>query len=75
MILTSLKVRNVRSYTAATLRLEEGTTLLTGDVGSGKTSLLYGIEMALFGFSEVEPAFLVRHRARDAEVALTLGDG
>ncbi|HEV2317880.1 MAG TPA: SMC family ATPase [Thermoplasmata archaeon] len=74
MLVRSVAVRNVRSYTSATLRLGEGITLLTGDVGSGKTSLLHAIEMALFGFAEVEPAFLVRHRARDAEVNLTLGE-
>ncbi len=72
MILSRLKVHNLRSYTSAHLELGPGITLLTGDVGSGKTSLLYAIEMALFGFAEVEPAYLVRHRAREAEVTLTL---
>ena len=47
---------------------------MSGDVGSGKTSLLYGIEMALFGFAEVDAAYLVRHLAKDAEVRLTLED-
>ena len=41
----------------------------------GKTSLLHAIEMALFGFSEVDPAYLIRHGATTAEVALTLSDG
>ncbi|MCI4322397.1 MAG: hypothetical protein L3K05_08850, partial [Thermoplasmata archaeon] len=43
-------------------------------MGSGKTSLLYAIEMALFGFAEVEAAYLVRHLAADAEVRLSLAD-
>lgn len=47
---------------------------MAGDVGSGKTSLLYGIEMALFGFAEVDAAFLVRHLAKEAEVRLLLED-
>ena len=75
MQLRAVKVRNIRSYTTGSLSLGPGTTLLVGDVGSGKTSLLYAIEMALFGFAEVEPAFLVRHRAHEAEVALTLVEG
>ena len=75
MILRSLSVRNIRSYTAGTLTLAPGTTLITGDVGAGKTSLLYAAEMALFGFAEVEAAYLVRNRARHAEVTLELADG
>jgi exonuclease SbcC len=74
MQLRSLTVRNVRSYLSGRIELGPGTTLLSGDVGSGKTSLLYAIEMALFGFAEVEAAFLVRHRTRDAEVTLGLAD-
>lgn len=76
MELRRLALRNLRSYTEATIELGPGTTLIAGDVGSGKTSLLYAVEMALFGFAEVDDAaHLVRHLAPDAEVALTLGDG
>ncbi|HYK92672.1 MAG TPA: SMC family ATPase [Thermoplasmata archaeon] len=74
MQLRTLRVENIRSYEHAELELPGGTTLLMGDVGAGKTSLLYAIEMALFGFAEVDPAFLVRHQAADAQVALTLED-
>jgi len=75
MQLRSIRVRNFRSFENATLALGPGTTLLWGDVGAGKTSILYAIEMALFGFAEVEPTYLIRHRATTAEVALTLSDG
>jgi exonuclease SbcC len=74
MQLRSLKVRNIRSYENAELTFGAGTTLVSGDVGSGKTSLLYAIEMALFGFAEVDPVYLIRHRARQAEVTLGLAD-
>ena len=74
MQLVSVRVENIRSYRSAELTLGPGTTLLTGDVGSGKTSLLYAIEMALFGFAEVDATYLVRHRARGAEVRLALHD-
>ena len=75
MQIAHVGLRNLRSYRAAELELGAGTTLLSGDIGSGKTSLLYAMEMALFGFAEVDPAYLVRHGARDAEVSLTLTDG
>jgi DNA repair protein SbcC/Rad50 len=68
-------VHNIRSFEDATLHLGSGTSLLWGDVGAGKTSLLHAIEMALFGFSEVDAAHLIRHRAGTAEVRLTLADG
>jgi DNA repair protein SbcC/Rad50 len=75
MQIAHLGLRNIRSYRAADLQLGPGTTLLSGDIGSGKTSLLYAIEMALLGFAEVEPGYLVRHGAKEAEVTLTLTDG
>jgi len=74
MQLRRLAVRNVRSFESVDLSLSPGTTLLAGDVGAGKTSLLFAIEMALFGFAEVDPGFLVRHGSAEAEVALTLAD-
>jgi exonuclease SbcC len=70
--LSRVRVRNIRSYAEATLELSPGTTLLVGDVGAGKTSLLYAVEMALFGTAEVEATFLVRHGASEAEVEVVL---
>ena len=70
MQLSRLRVKNIRSYESAEVEFERGTTLIAGDVGSGKTSLLYAIEMALFGVAEVNAAYLVRHGAGHAEVAV-----
>jgi DNA repair protein SbcC/Rad50 len=74
MQLRHLRVKNIRSYRSGALDLGPGTTLIAGDVGAGKTSLLYAIEMALFGTSEVDAAYLVRHGAPHAEVAVTFED-
>lgn len=76
MQIRRLRVRNIRSYLDAEVTFPEGTTFLSGDVGAGKTSLLQAIEMALFGFAEVDADFLVRHGAPHAEVALSFeGEG
>ncbi|MCI4351533.1 MAG: SMC family ATPase [Thermoplasmata archaeon] len=77
MQLRKLRLRNIRSYRTADVEFGPGTTLIVGDVGSGKTSLLYGIELALFGFAEVDAPHLVRHDAAEAEVTVGLdgGDG
>jgi exonuclease SbcC len=72
--LGTLTLRNVRSYESASLTFGPGVTVLTGDVGSGKTSLLHAVEMALFGFAEVDAPYLVRHRTGEAAVSLTLSD-
>jgi len=40
---------NIRSYEFQEINFPEGSTLLSGDIGSGKTSVLLGIEFALFG--------------------------
>jgi len=73
--LVRVEVRNIRSYERARLDLEGGTTLLVGDVGSGKTSLLYAVEMALFGTAEIDATYLVRHGATEATVLVALEEG
>ncbi|MDO8555875.1 MAG: AAA family ATPase [Nanoarchaeota archaeon] len=49
MHLHTLKLHNIRSYTEQTINFPEGTTLLAGDVGAGKSTILLAIEFALFG--------------------------
>ncbi len=74
MQLRRLRVRNIRSYESGAVDFPAGATLLSGDVGAGKTSLLYAIEMALFGVAEVDAAYLVRHGASHAEVDVEFED-
>lgn len=49
MIIKKLTLNNIRSYVTQTIEFPEGSTLLSGDIGCGKTSVLLGIEFALFG--------------------------
>ncbi len=49
MILKKLTLNNIRSYENQTIDFPVGSTLLSGDIGCGKTSVLLGIEFALFG--------------------------
>jgi len=49
MILKKITLNNIRSYENQEIDFTKGSTLLSGDIGSGKTSILLGIEFALFG--------------------------
>lgn len=49
MKIKKIVLENIRSYELQELEFSEGSTLLAGDIGSGKTSMLLGIEFALFG--------------------------
>jgi exonuclease SbcC len=49
MKLKKIVLNNIRSYENQEVSFSDGSTLLSGDIGSGKTSVLLGIEFALFG--------------------------
>ncbi len=51
MLLQSLRLKNIRSYTDEFITFREGSTLLSGDIGSGKSTILLALEFALFGTS------------------------
>jgi len=72
MLLQELKIENLRSYTSETITFPEGSTILSGDIGSGKSSILLAIEFALFGTSRTDlPAeLLLRKGATTGSVEL-----
>ncbi|MBW3015633.1 SMC family ATPase [Candidatus Woesearchaeota archaeon] len=49
MILKSIKLQNIRSYLSEMIEFPAGSVLLSGDIGSGKSTILLAIEFALFG--------------------------
>jgi len=49
MIIKSVKLKNIRSYLDQTIEFPQGSVLLSGDVGSGKSTILLAIDFALFG--------------------------
>lgn len=42
-------LKNIRSYEEGEINLPEGSVLLSGDIGAGKTTVLLALEFALFG--------------------------
>ncbi|MEX2016915.1 MAG: AAA family ATPase [Candidatus Pacearchaeota archaeon] len=49
MIIKRIVLNNIRSYEKEEIVFKSGSTLLSGDIGSGKTSVLLAVEFALFG--------------------------
>jgi len=71
MILRKIYLENIRSYEKQEVEFPEGFTLLSGDVGSGKTSILLGVEFALFGLQPGQRgSSLLRNGAEDGKVIL-----
>ncbi len=73
MKIKKLYLKNIRSYREEDITFPDGTILLAGDVGAGKTSLLLAIEYALFGLQPGQKgSALLRTDAFQGEVSLEL---
>lgn len=71
MILKKIYLENIRSYEKQEVEFPEGSILLSGDVGSGKTSILLGIEFALFGLQPGQRgSSILRNGAEEGKVIL-----
>ncbi|MEC8339270.1 MAG: SMC family ATPase [Nanoarchaeota archaeon] len=74
MIISKLKLHNIRSYKEEHITFLDNITFLSGDIGSGKSSILQAIEFALFGFKrgDLEGFHILRKGESKGEVTLTL---
>ena len=70
MLIRSVRLENIRSYTNETVEFPEGSTLLSGDIGSGKSTILLAIEFALFGLKKGSGNSLLRHGKKEGSVEL-----
>ena len=71
MILKSLRLENIRSYTEQTVDFPMGITLFEGDIGSGKSTILMAIEFALFGLGSEKGGALLKAGAKKGLVTLS----
>lgn len=71
MILKKLLIENLRSYEKQEVSFPKGSVLLSGDIGSGKTTILMAIEFALFGLQPSQKGnSLLRSGTDNAKVIL-----
>src|SRR2546423_14773265 len=72
LIVSTVSLRNIRSYARLDLNLESGLVLVVGPNGAGKTNLLESLHVATQGFSPRTraDAQLVRFGERSGRIAL-----
>ena len=71
MRIKKIRLNNIRSYKDQEIKFPEGSLLLAGDIGSGKTTILLAIEYALFGLQPGQKgSALLRNNANMGEVCL-----
>ena len=70
MLITKVRLKNIRSYLNADIDIPEGSTLLSGDIGSGKSTILLAFEFALFGVKrkDLSASSLLRHGKNEGSV-------
>ena len=72
MLIKSIKLENIRSYTNQTIEFPDKRVVLSGDIGSGKSSVLAAIEFAFFGIKrkDLSGSNLLRHGKKQGSVEL-----
>lgn len=73
MYIKSLSLKNIRSYESSTIKFTGDSSVLSGDIGSGKTTILMALEFCLFGVlrGKVSPTEILRHGSDFGEVSLS----
>ena len=63
-------IENIRSYNEEVIDFPRGITLFEGDIGSGKSTILMGIEFALFGLGSEKADALLAKKADQGSITL-----
>jgi DNA repair protein SbcC/Rad50 len=72
MKLKYIKLKNIRSYINQIIDFDSGSTLLSGNIGTGKTTLLLAIDFAFFGLrkSDLSGSALLRNGETEGYVEI-----
>ncbi|MEM4318331.1 MAG: AAA family ATPase [Candidatus Pacearchaeota archaeon] len=77
MIIESIELCNIRSHKNTLINFQPSSVLLSGDIGSGKSTILLALEFGLFGFQrgELEGRNLLRHGCNEGYVKVNFRIG
>ena len=72
MKIKKIVLENIRSYINQEIEFTNGITLLSGDIGSGKSTVLQAMDFALFGLSKgiITGEALLRHGEKQGSIEL-----
>lgn len=71
MIIKKIKLKNIRSYKEQEIDFPDGSILLSGNIGSGKSTILLAIDFVLFGITRDLPgSALLRNGENTGSVEL-----
>lgn len=71
MLIKKITLENIRSYKNQKISLTPGSVLLSGNIGSGKSTILLAVDFALFGISRDLPGTaLLRNGEKEGSVEL-----
>lgn len=73
MLIEKIALKNIRSYRGeepTELEIPEGIVLFEGDIGSGKSTILYAIEFALFGLGDMPGNYILSEGSNEGYVSL-----
>src|SRR5579875_290708 len=73
MLIEKISLKNIRSYNGENpteVEIPSGTVLFEGDIGSGKSTILYAIEFALFGLGDMPGNYILSEGADEGFVTL-----
>ena len=77
MIISEVYLENIRSHQKTSINFVNGINVITGNTGSGKSSILIAVEYALFGKigeGKEEGKILLRRNSKEGEIKLTISD-
>jgi DNA repair protein SbcC/Rad50 len=69
MLFKKLTIQNIRSYENLSVEFPKGSILLAGEIGSGKTSILLGLQFALFGLQPGQKGSSILRQGTDSAYA------
>ena len=72
MLITSVELRNVKSYGDAAIPFTEGTNAICGENGAGKSTILEAIGFALFDHLPYKQDDFVRQGQKTATIAVSI---
>ena len=78
MIISKIKLENIRSHHKTEIPFENGINVITGNTGSGKSSILMSVEYALFGKigeGKEEGKMLLRRNSSEGEIKIKIKNG